>query len=168
MGNNPARIIDRLSAFLLYLTLMTIILFAGSKLINYALDAKFYHLFLLKWETTLNSFATTQKQFPVFTGGNHTDYMDNLVIILRQNSILIPHSNTGKHYIYQMSPINPFRRSKNMFILCFKNRIIIYNMPEATFKRLDKFIDGKHSMTKGAFVGKKGKNEKRYIGYYKL
>ncbi len=168
MTNRSGRLTDRLSAFFMYSVLSLIVLFFSFKLINYAFDAKFYHLFLLKWETALLSFSSSSNGYPKFTGNNHVVYMDDLIKRLMNNSISIPKSNTDTPYVYQVVTANPFQKGQKIFILCFYNRIIIYNMPEIMFKRLDYFIDGKHDMKKGVFTGIYGKNEKQYIGQFKL
>ncbi|MCP3876749.1 MAG: hypothetical protein GY699_26870 [Desulfobacteraceae bacterium] len=166
MAVKSGRVTDRFFSFFLYLLIIIVVSITGLRLINYAADIKFYHLFLLKWENTLKSFSVKSGVYPDTDIKNQKAYMENLILELNKYSILIPHSNSHRPYIYRVNGINPFQKESQLFILGLNGRIIIYNIPETTFKRLDKFIDGKHDMIKGNFIGKSDEKKERFIGQF--
>lgn len=154
MIEKQGRIADRIVMFTLYITTLSAVLWLSLKTIDYALDAKFYYFYLLKWENCIEAGTAKGIVFPEFTGDNHEEYMKGLLVLLQQNSIAVPHSNSSKAYVYNISRMNPFEKNRPVFLLALSGRLFIYNLPETTFNRVDNFIDGKPTMNTGNFLGK--------------
>ncbi len=162
------RITDRMVTFILYSGMIIILMWFGTRLIYYTLDARFCYHVLINWESAIGAYRSTEPPFPVFSGTNHVVYMDSLIKKMMNAAIDIPRSNVTVPYMYQPYSFSPFKDLQNMFILCFTNRIIIYHMPERLFMRVDVFIDGIHDMNTGSFTGKPGKTKGTITGVFKI
>ena len=158
--------VDKLLFVALYGGLIALVVWGGSRLINYSLDSKFYKDFLLQWETSLRSYAVKSGIWPHFSGSNHLEYMNNLSRLIERADISLPKSNTGRSYIYRIKKIG--KEQNNIFILCFFNRIILYGISKDTFTRIDRFVDGELSKEKGFFTGYLSKDESTYVGLWRL
>jgi hypothetical protein len=79
----------------LYGGLIALVVWGGSRLINYSLDSRFYKDFLLQWEASLSSYSVKSGIWPHFSGSNHVEYMDNLNQLMSRSSVSLPKSNTG-------------------------------------------------------------------------
>ncbi len=159
--------INRFSAFCLYLFLALIVLAAGQKAIRYSKDLKFYNGYLLNWEIAMTRTCADTFIFPVFSGKNHIQYMDNLVKLMDKQSIRIPESNTKRPYIYQISKTDDVNLQP-IFLLCFEKKIILYGLSQTTFFRLDKFIDGAFDANNGKFKGQLQKDNIHYDGIWNI
>jgi len=157
---------DKLVFAVLYVVFIVLIIWGGVKVINYSLDSRFYKDFLLPWEVSMKSYSVKERVLPYFSGGNHREYMDNLVKLMRACDISPPLPDTGYAYIYLMEKIG--RERARIFLLCLNNRIIIYGMHKDTFERVDTFIDGKMNSKRGSFTGHHVKNGKTYTGLWRL
>ena len=158
--------VDKLLFVGLYGGLIALMVWGGSRLINYSLDSKFYKDFLLQWETSLRSYSVKGGVWPHFSGRNHVEYMNNLSQLIEKADISLPKSNTGRSYVYRIKKIG--KEQENIFILCFFNRIILYGITKDTFTRIDRFVDGEMGKEKGFFTGKTSKDGSTYIGLWRL
>jgi len=158
--------VNRLISVIFYIAITILIVRGGIFTVNYSLESKFYHDFLVQWETSIMEMSVKKYVWPVFTGDNHVEYMDNLVKSLKVKTVPVPESNTGKCYVYKIDRIG--FQNEELFILCFFNRIIVYGISEKTFKKIDIFIDGKNSIDKGKFTGKADHNSPTLTGVWQL
>jgi hypothetical protein len=158
--------VDKLIFVVLYGGLIALILWGGSRLINYSLDSKFYKDFLLQWEASLSSYSVKSGIWPHFSGSNHLEYMDNLTRLMERVDISLPQSNTKRSYVYRIKKIG--KEQDDVFILCFSNRIILYGISKDTFTRIDRFVDGELGKEKGFFTGCVSKDGRTYIGVWRL
>lgn len=160
------RTIDRLLSFFMYLVLAVIVVAAGSKLVNYGLDIKFYHHFMKKWGTALQTFSAQSGQFPTGADVDKEHYMEHLVQRMVKKGVAIPESNTGSPYVYDMNYMNLFDDRTRVFIVGKEKTIVLHNLSLAGFERLDKIIDGRHDMSAGNLTGKAGNDEHRTVGRF--
>lgn len=158
--------VDKLVFVVLYIGLIALTLWGGSRIINYSMGSKFYKDFLLKWEVSLRSYSAKNGIWPHFSGDNHVEYMDNLAQLMGRGDISLPQSNTKRSYVYRIKRIG--REEEDIFLLCFSNRIILYGISRDTFTRTDRFIDGEPGKDKGSFVGRLSKDGRTYIGMWRL
>lgn len=162
----PGRTTDRLLSFFMYLVLAVVVAAAGLKLIDYGLDMKFYHHFLKKWGTALQTFSARSGQFPTDEAEDKEHYMEHLVQRMVKKGVEIPESNTDSPYVYDMNYMDLFDDRTRVFIVGEGKKIVIHNLSLAGFERLDKIIDGRHDMDAGNLTGKAGKDEHRYVGRF--
>ena len=158
--------VDKLLFIGLYGGLIALMVWGGSRLINYSLDSTFYKDFLLQWEASLRSYSVKSGIWPHFSGSNHSEYMNNLCQLIERADISLPKSNTGRSYVYRIKKIG--KEHDDIFILCFLNRIVLYGISKDTFTRIDRFIDGELSKEKGFFTGHPSKDGRTYIGLWRL
>ena len=158
--------VDKLVFIVLYGGLIALVVWGGSRLINYSLDSKFYKDFLLQWESSLSSYSVKSGIWPDFSGGNHVEYMDNLSQLMERVDISPPKSNTGHSYVYRIEKIG--KEQDDIFILGFSSRIFLYGISKDTFKRIDRFVDGEVDKKKGFFTGFLSKDGRTYIGVWRL
>jgi hypothetical protein len=157
----------RVVSIALYTALVLATVFAGSKGINFAIDAKFHQDFLIGWELSIQKFTADSGTWPNFSGGNHVVYMDGLLQEMRKRGITPPSSNTDRTYIYRIQKIALNSPEAQLFLLCFPDKIIVYDMPEATFKRIEALVDENPDPDKGLFSGRLGKND-TYTGLWRV
>jgi hypothetical protein len=160
------RRVNRGLSRLIYLLLLFMAFWAGRSMINYTLDARFYHNFLLKWELALQRQNTGQAAWPDFSGANHLHYMHELIGRMQRNDFRPPASNTGVPFIYRLH--NLAGRSERIFLLALADRIVLYRLPEQTFQRLDGFIDKGDGPLRGAFTGQPSSDTTTYTGQWRL
>lgn len=158
---------DKIIFAVLYAGIAAITFWGGVRIINYSLESKFYQNFLLKWEVSIRAFSSEKVVWPHFTGGNHVEYMGDLVSKMRSKNIFPPASNTIHPYIYRINKVF-FQNKENIFILCLPGRIIIYGVSIKTFKRLDSYVDGIFDPGRGRLTGIFSKDGKTYIGQWRL
>jgi len=158
--------VDKLLSTLLYIVLVGLVAWGGIRIINYSLETRFYNDFLMKWDVAIISWSAKKGVWPHFSGGNHIEYMDNLVSTMSLNSVKPPRSNTKRSYVYRLKKIGP--PAEDVFLLCFPDKIILYGISSDTFIRIDTFIDGKHNENAGRFTGRPGRNGKTFIGLWRL
>ncbi|HDH87906.1 MAG: hypothetical protein B6I32_03540 [Desulfobacterium sp. 4572_20] len=158
--------VDKLVFGGLYVVLIALVVWGGSRLINYSLDSRFYKDFLLKWEVCLRAYSVKSGIWPHFSGSNHVEYMDNLNQLISRSGVSLPKSNTGRSYVYRIKKIG--EEQDDIFILCFSNRIILYGISKDTFTRIDRFVDGELSKEKGFFTGYLSKDGRTMIGLWRL
>lgn len=158
--------VDKLLFVGLYGGLIALMVWGGTRLINYSLDSKFYKDFLLQWEASLRTYSVKGGVWPHFSGSNHVEYMNNLSQLIERADISLPKSNTRRSYVYRIKKIG--KEKENIFILCFFNRIILYGISKDTFRMVDRFVDGEMSKEKGFFTGHISRDGRTYIGLWRL
>ena len=158
--------VDKLLSTLLYIGLIGLVAWGGVRAINYSLETRFYKDFLIKWNIAINSYSITNGVWPLFSGSNHIEYMDNLVSLMSLGSVTPPVSNTKRSYVYRLKKIGS--HTEDILLLCFPDKVILYGISDDTFICIDKFIDGKHDEKAGRFTGQPGAIGKTYIGLWRL
>jgi hypothetical protein len=158
--------VDKLLSTLIYIALLGLVMWGGVRIINSALESRFYKDFLLKWDVAVTSYSVKRGQWPPFSGSNHIEYMDNLVAAMTTSSVVTPISNTKRPYVYSLKKIGP--SEENIFVLCFPDRIILYGISERTFMRIDTFIDGTPDEKSGRFIGHLSTDGRTFIGLWRL
>jgi hypothetical protein len=154
--------VSRFWSRLLYLGLLGLIGFGGVRLIDFALDARFYHDFLLKWEMALQHQNAGGIAWPYFSGANHLHYMQELTRRMQRYNFQPPSSNTHVPFVYRLHNLN--EPSEQVFLLALADRIVVYRLPKQTFNRLDGFIDHGDGPSHGAFTGRLGSDARTYTG----
>ena len=96
---------DKIIFAALYAGIFVLTFWGGVRIINYSLESKFYRDFLLKWEVSVRAFSAEKVVWPHFTGGNHMEYMGDLVSQMHDRNISPPASNTVCSYIYRINKI---------------------------------------------------------------
>jgi len=160
------RVTDRFLSIGLYALVAIGMVWLGSRMINYALDAKFYSDCLSGWEVALIKYRHQSGSYPEFRGGNHIQYMEKLVQAMTHSMAPPPTSNTDQPFVYSIDKIG--RKVQKVFILALSDRMVIYNLPLETIRMLDKVIDGQHDFAVGHFTGRKSNDSVTYIGIWKL
>ncbi len=160
------RISDRFLSIGLYTLLTVGVIGFGSRLVNHTLDALFYHEFLSQWETALMAFRYQAGNYPVFTGGNHRNYMELLVEAMNLKAVAVPASNTGLPFIYIIDKIGA--KAETVFLLALNDRIVLFNLPPQTIRMLDKTIDGRLDLSGGILTGMLSHDGMTYIGTWRL
>jgi len=157
---------DKLSYVAIYLLLAVIAVWGGGKVVNYAVDFSFYRDFLMPWEVRLLEMRHRSLRIPAYTREHPVAYMESIVDVMKANGMPLPTSNTEHAFVYRLSR---FGGDKNKILIVFNGRkILIYGLPDATFRRLDRFVDGRFDSTQGEFTGQLSKDRVTYIGAWKL
>lgn len=160
------RIFDRFLSIGLYALLGIGIVWFGSRMINYTLDVHFYNDYLMDWEMALTTYRRQSGEYPEFNGGNHKQYMQQLIQRMAKSMVGIPESNTESPFLYRIDKIG--YATQRVFLLALSNRMVLYNLPAGTINRLDKMVDGRKDLEKGLLTGRKSKDGVTYIGSWKL
>jgi len=159
-----ARTTDRSAAMAIYLMLCAMALWAGTALINYSIANKFYKDYLIAWRLAGERYINKETPWPVFTGTNHAQYMEQLVRAMESRGIYPPKSNTEKPYTYVLDRL--WKKEEHIFILLLPEKMIVYGMSQQTYGKVDKYVDGLFDMKRGAFRGKISKDRSTIIGIW--
>jgi hypothetical protein len=162
----PQRVADRFLAIGLYTLVAIGMVWLGSRMINFALDTRFYNDFLSGWEVALIKYRHQSGRYPEFKGGNHKKYMQELVDAMTRSLVPPPRSNTDQPFVYSIDKIG--RKVQRVFILALNDRMVLYNLPPKTMHMLDKVIDGELDDRTGHFTARVSKDGITYIGIWKL
>ncbi len=160
------RVTDRLTSAVLYTGVVILIIWPGTALVNFSLDSKFYRDFLTRWEVALISNRHEGGEWPLFSGGSHVRYMEQLSRMMCSRGFPPPESNTARSYIYRLDKIG--EPGEDIFLLCFSQKIILYGIPSRTFARIDAYIDGTVDSKTGAFTGQQSKDGFTFIGQWMI
>jgi hypothetical protein len=153
---------DRLVSFIVYSMFAGMAAWAGIRLINHSLTMGFYKDFLLEWETAIRRYDEHAGRWPLFTGNNHTQYMEQLVGLMHEEDAAPPESNAQEAFVYRLDRWGD--PAEDIFVLCFSNRIVLYGISAKTFSYVDRKIDGRMDERRGRCRGRKSKNGFSYIG----
>ena len=159
------RVWDRFLAIGLYTLVAAGMVWLGGRMINFALDARFYNDFLSGWEVALLKYRHQSGTYPAFNGGNHKKYMQKLVGAMTSSMVAPPTSNTDQPFVYSIDKIG--RKAQRVFVLALSDRMVLYNLPPQTTRMLDKVIDGQVDYTAGHFTGRGSNDGMTYIGIWK-
>jgi len=160
------RKVDRRVSWVIYLTLCVMVLWAGSGLINYCLEYKFYRKYLLAWESAGIRLANKEVNWPRFDGTNHDQYMREIVNKMEAYGIMPPLSNTNLPYTYTLERL--WGKKEKVFILLFPDKMIVYGLSRRTFEKIDRYVDGCVDFKTGKVEGKQGKDESTIICIWRI
>jgi hypothetical protein len=152
----------------LYTGFILITVLAGAKGINFALDSKFHHDFLIPWELAMAGFKAGNGKWPVFTGGNHVAYMDELLLEMRKKGITPPASNSAAAYRYTIQKLGINTPEAELFLLCLPDKMVLYGMPEDSFNRTEKLMDEIMDPKAGKFSGYRSADGSTLIGHLQI
>ena len=165
MAPNPTTV-DRCSHGVLYVVVGLATLWFGFHIFNDALEVRFLKNYLLQWEVSLSAFQAQQGRWPVFSGGNHVAYMDELVTRIAREGIALPTAHGGGGYRYCISKLG--QADERIFVLVLHDRLILYGISEKTLERLDRLVDGRIDFTRGRVSGSAARNRETFIGQWQL
>jgi hypothetical protein len=157
---------DKLIFVVLYAGLMVLTCTGGVRLVNYALDHKFYEDFLLKWEIAMRNFAVEGIPPPEFTGSNHVAYMEALIESMRRVDITPPVSNTSRRFVYRIEKVGD--QAREIFLLAAPGKMMLYGLDAETLNRLDQNIDGSKDLNQGRLTAYRSKDGITFIGVWQL
>ncbi len=162
------RTANRIVSVMIYFGGCLLLLKGGFALINYSVDSKLYNDFLVPWRIAADSYKAKAGDWSGFTGSNHLPYMNHLVKSMQRYDIYPPESNTGHKFIYSVKKTDIKSRNFSVLLLCLKQRIVIYGLPEKTFQRIDRFIDNHQDRASGNFTGKLSLKDQTCTGIWQL
>lgn len=144
---------ERLTAFILYVALLTTVLGAGAMALAFAVDYRFYSSFLAPWHQALETYARTGRPWPEFRN-NHVAYMSELSRRMARHSDFRPPGQDEAAFMYRLNRVG--RADEHVLVLGLPSRMVVYGLRTATARRLDRFADGHVDLTVGAFRGQAG------------
>lgn len=159
---------NRIISILLYISVIILTSWGGIHAINYSIDSKFYKDFLIKWEISIRLLNQIQAAWPVFSGNNHVQYMEQLTLHMKNNQIAMPASNTQFPYIYIMDKIGSGHGEHKIFVLCLPDKLILYDISKESLERIDRFVDGIIRSDQGRFQWQPNKGNSLYTCVWKL
>lgn len=143
---------DKLLFTTIYVVVAVLVVVQGARAIaNFALDASFYNNWLRFWQVQLVQMRYRTIVWPAYDRQDPAVYMETLVRLMQREGLTPPGSNTGKEYLYRLSRFG--QRSVQLLLVCTREQIVIFNLPESTFRRIDRFVDGNVSPETGQFTG---------------
>ena len=157
---------DKLSFITIYLVLAVIAVWGGGKVINYTVDFGFYRDFLMPWEVRLMEMRHRSLRIPKFKREHPMAHMASIVEVMKANGMPLPHSNTEHAFVYRLSRFGG--EISNVLLVFNGRKIMIYGLPGATFRRLDRFVDGRVDENRGEFTGRLSNDRVTYIGAWRL
>jgi hypothetical protein len=157
---------DRIVSGALYLLGAAMVLWTGFGLINRGMDIRLFKDYLLRWEICLTEYGDRQGQWPVFTGDNHTAYMDRLIAGMTCLGIAPPASNTKAAYHYRIKKFG--QADENVFVLCLPGRMVIFGLSKQSLLQVERLIDRHVDLSNGRITGRPGKEPGAYIGQWRL
>lgn len=158
--------IDKIAFVLIYVAIAMIVMWAARSVTNYALDTNFYQNFLTAWEARLVAMRYKKVSWEPYDGKSPSDYMQSLIKVMQDNGLSPPPSNTEHRFIYRMNKFGD--RSRQIMLLFHNDRLILYGLPQSTFNRLDRFIDGLSDPHRGHFTGIWSSDNITKIGTWKI
>jgi hypothetical protein len=160
------KIADRGMHAVIYLVLALSVVWAGGKVINFAMDFGFYRDFLMPWEVRLLEMRHRSIPMPAFKRNHPMGHMQAVVNLMKTNGMTLPNSNTEHAFVYRL---NRFGGESSNILLVFNGRqIVIYGLPNTTFKRVDRFVDGRADTHGGDFTGRLSRDRSTFIGSWNL
>ena len=157
---------DKLTYIAIYLVLAIIAVWGGGKVINYAVDFGFYRDFLMPWEVRLMEMRHRSLPIPEFKREHPMAHMASIVDVMKANGLPLPNSNTEHAYVYRLSRFGG--ENSNVLLVFNGRKIMIYGLPGATFRRLDRFVDGRVDAIRGDFTGQLSNDRLTYIGAWRF
>ncbi|MBU0991957.1 MAG: hypothetical protein KJ737_05635 [Proteobacteria bacterium] len=160
--NISSKSVSRLVSAFIYLAMAAAVVWAGSGLVDYSLDTKFYKDYLLKWEVSINALNTKNEPWPEFSENDQVHYMDKVVRMMVRHNIAVPVSNTKYPFLYQLKRV--WGKTDEIFVLCFQNRIFLYGISKKTLEKIDVYVDGVSDLSKGNLTGGMKNSHGHYTG----
>ncbi len=144
---------ERLTAFILYVALLTTVLGAGAMALAFAVDYRFYSGFLAPWHQALETYARHGRPWPEFRN-NHVEYMLDLSRRMARHTDFRPPGSGRAAFMYRLERVG--RADEHVLVLGLPSRMVVYGLNTATARRLDRFADGRVDLAAGAFRGQSG------------
>lgn len=157
---------DKLTYTAIYLIVAVLAVWGGGKIVNYAADFGFYRDFLMPWEMRLMEMRHRSLRMPVFNQDHPVASMQSIVEVMKANGMALPHSNTEHAFVYRLRRFGGGGR--RILLVYSGTRIIIYGLPSETFRRLDRFVDGRSDDRQGDFTGRLSTDRMTIIGSWNI
>jgi hypothetical protein len=161
-----AKASDRMNFGALYLLGVVLVLWTGLGLVNRGLEMRLFKDYLLRWEVCLTEYDARQGVWPVFSGDNHTAYMDRLVAGMTHLGIAPPGSNTKTMYRYRIEKFGG--ADEKIFVLCLPDRMVIFGLSKQSLLHIERLVDQHVDLSSGRITGRPGKEPGTYIGQWRL
>jgi hypothetical protein len=161
-----AKASDRIISGTIYLLGAAWVLWTGFGLIDRGLEIRLFKDYLLRWEISLTEYGAQQGQWPVFTGENHSAYMDRLIAGMTHLGIAPPASNTRAAYCYHLEEFG--RADENIFVLGLPDRLVFFGLSKQSLLRLERLVDRHVDLNRGRITGRPGRVPGAYIGQWRL
>ncbi|MBT8341551.1 MAG: hypothetical protein HKP58_20605 [Desulfatitalea sp.] len=158
---------DKLMFAAIYIGIAVILVIQGARhLADYALDASFFNDYLCLWETRLVEMRQGAINWPPQDRNDPAGYMQQLADVMRRQGISPPRSNTDRPYVYRLQRFG--RRAVQVLLVSTRQGITLFNLPTATFERIDRFVDGASNPDSGSFTGNMSADGVTRIAYWKV
>ena len=161
-----SRRVERLVSRIVYIGLCALVLWAGVGLMNHFREVVLCKDYLLRWQVAVQGYNAQSSYWPEFTGSNHMEYMKALVKRMEVMGIGVPRSDTQDPFIYVLHRL--WGQNERLFVLCLKQRIIVYGMSYETFEKLDRYVDGKVDPNEGMVRGRRGKDGRSITAIWRV
>lgn len=153
-------------SFCLYTALIMIPIWAGTNLVNLALDQAFISKFVFGWERVVLRLQEQEPQLPPMQDLQLVAAMVSLEKLAGQHGIELPDTNTVHSFAYNLNKLA--QEEQKIFLVFDQGRIVIYGLRQQTLQRIDRRIDGSADLSGGHFQAIQGKNNETYTGIWKL
>lgn len=160
------RTTDKVVFGVIYIAVALLVLWGGRRMVNYALDARFFRDYLLQWETLMTELQYQTFEWPPYSEGDPVGYMQTLIQRMAAAGLKVPESNTAKGFIYRIGKLG--HEPQQILLVCRAEGIRVYGLAPSTFQRLDRFIDGRSDPHSGRFTGQLSMDQISYIGKWKI
>lgn len=161
------RLTDKVLFVAIYSVVAIVVVIHGGRLMtNYVLDTVFYNDYLMPWKLQLISMRHLTFAWPELKAQDPAGYMQTLVQSMAAAGVVPPKSNTAKCYLYQLNKFG--EKARQILIVGTSEKIILYNLPESTFTRMDRLIDNQADANAGHFTGIPSKDGVSLIGHWQL
>ncbi|RLB32791.1 MAG: hypothetical protein DRH20_14325 [Deltaproteobacteria bacterium] len=162
----PPRDVDRFGAFVVYVGIGVLTLWAGSALLDRALYSKFYRDYLVPWRAVLVKYESEGGRIPPFSGTDHSAYMERLEQMMKERGMGVPRSNTEIPFIYRLRRL--WSPNEDVFLLWYEHSLVLYGISRKTFERLDRDIDGRVDARRGRLTGRSTGVGRGYIARWTM
>ena len=160
------RTAEKMVFMAIYIAATLLVLWGGKRMINYALDARFYREYLMQWEMQLTALRHQAFQWPPEQAQDPFGYMRRLVQDIREAGLGVPRSNTDRAFIYRIGKLG--ERHQQLLIIGRAGSIVIFGLSPSTFDHLDRFVDGRPGADEGRFTGRISADQTSRIGLWKI
>ena len=160
------KVTDKLIFTAIYLVVAFLVVWGSGRLVNYAVDFGFYRDFLMPWEMRLLEMRHRSVRWPAFKKGHPVAYMRAVVEVMKSNGMQLPMSNTDHPFIYRLYRFGG--DATKILLVLHDNKLMIYGLPGPTYKRLDRFVDGRIDSGRGDFTGQLSRDQITMIGSWRL
>jgi len=161
------RVTDKILFVAIYSVIaILVVIQGGRKMTNYVLDAAFYNDYLMPWKIDLIDMRHRTVVWPDYKTQDPVGYMQLLMKNMASAGLTPPKSNAAEDYLYRLNKFG--EKTQQILLVGTSELITLYNLPESTFKRIDRFIDGESDADAGHFTGNLSTDGISRIGYWKF